>query len=125
MGPVQIQMEELQRKYPGATAASRPDGSFLVQIPNYPLPAGWNNTSTTVYFLAPVGYPHARPDCFWTDPELRLATGAMPLNASQNSNAGVGRDLLWFSYHAASWDPNQDGLLSYARMIEMRLREPR
>jgi hypothetical protein len=121
------QLKELSTAFPGSTAVARPDGSRLIQIPNFPLPkGGWNAEKTTVYFVVVASYPVAKPDCFWTDPTLRLATGAPPQNSSINDAAGLGaHQLLWFSWHIANWNPSTDTLLTYARVIERRFHELR
>jgi hypothetical protein len=122
---VDKQAEELTGKYPGTILRVRADGSCLVNIPNYFLPVGWNKQTTNVYFVVPVGYPTAKPDCFWTDKDLTLANGATPANASVNANHGEAEQLLWFSYHLSSWNPNTDNLLTYVRVIQKRLEELR
>src|SRR5690349_20755721 len=112
MGPIDIQFEQLRQKYPGATLQPLPDGSAIIRIPNIPLNAErWNNNSTTVYFVAPVGYPAAKPDCFWTDADLRLRNGNSPKNTgNQPLPPGIAAPTLWFSWHAASWNANSDSL---------------
>lgn len=122
---VDKQADELAGKYPGATLRLRPDTSYYVSIPNYPLPAGWNKQTINVYFVVPAGYPTAKPDCFWTDRDLLLANGATPANASVNVAHGEPEQLLWFSYHLSSWNPNTDNLLTYVRVIQKRLEELR
>ena len=116
------QFEELQRLYPDARIIRHPDGVATVSLPTFPLPAGWNASSIDVHFLVPLGYPMARPDCFWTGIGLCLATGAPPSNTGQNNSHRLEEPKLWFSYHPASWTPNADTLLTYTRVIDQRLR---
>jgi len=125
MGPVDQQVDFLkkQKQYSNAALEHRADGSALVTISNFPVPPGWNKTSTTVLFVAPAGYPQARPDCFWADEDLRLANGGMPANSAINTNYGGAAPKLWFSYHPSSWNANLDNLLIYARLIQKRLTE--
>lgn len=114
----------LRERYPNASFETRPDGSRLVRIPDYPLPqGGWNKAKTSVYFLALTSYPQAKPDCFWADQDLRLAGNVMPLNASENNAHGGPHNLLWFSWHVATWNPNTDSLLTYLRVIDKRFKE--
>jgi hypothetical protein len=61
MTPIAEQLAKLKKSYPAATGTALPSGAFLVEIPDYKLPAGWNRNTITVSFLAPVGYPAARP----------------------------------------------------------------
>lgn len=123
MSPLEIQFEDLKLKYPQATLQRNPDGSAIISIPNIPLkPAGqWNNEATTVRFVAPVGYPAAKPDCFWTDADVRLRNGNIPKNTGQQPLAHSSVPTLWFSWHAASWNVNSDNLRTYLRVIEDRL----
>lgn len=111
---------------PNAKLQRRPDGSAYIIVPEVRLPAGWNATATTIYFLAPLGYPSARPDSFWTDPNLRLESGVLPSNAQINgNNPGDLGSLLWFSFHPSSWNPLHDNLLTYFNIVRTRFREAR
>lgn len=128
MNPVvQKHLGDLQRVFPGATAAMRADGSTLIEIPEFPLPNGWSATRTRVRFIAPVQFPMAQPDCFWVDQDLRLMPGS---RTPQNTNMTPippapgevqGPPLLWFSWHVQGWDPNRGSLIGYAQIIKNRL----
>ncbi len=109
-------------RYSGATLQEVSNGTFVVTIPDFPLPPGWNRERTTVYFIVPVGYPQARPDSFWTEPGLALTSGATPQNATPGGNLlpGLPPGVLWFSWHPSSWSPNRDSLASYAGLIAGR-----
>jgi hypothetical protein len=122
MGPLDIQFEELQQKYPQATLQRLADGSALITIPDLPLiNQGWNKQSTTVHFVTPVGYPAAKPDCFWTDADLRLSNGGPPKNTGNQLPPNTAGPKLWFSWHATTWNVNSDNLRTYLRVIEDRL----
>lgn len=118
-------LEHIRGEHPNATAESRPDGTTLITIPKIPLPkGGWNRDHTTVQFLTPVGYPMAKPDCFWTDCDLRLSNGALPKNSQVQVPSFGGQDKLWFSWHASQWNPSRDTLKSYLHIITDRLGRP-
>jgi hypothetical protein len=124
MTPLQQQFEALRAEFPGATMEPLPSGAALVSIPDFPLPSGWLQSRTTVKFLAPVGYPLAKPDSFWASPDLRLQNGAMPQSTNQSGIPEVnGSPQLMFSWHLSQWNPNRDALLTYLRVIEQRLRQ--
>jgi hypothetical protein len=125
MTPIEKQFRELAEKKAGATCVPLPDGSHVVVVPNIPLPPGWNANTTTVAFVAPVGFPASRPDCFWTDPNLRLASGINPQNTGSNPLPGSNQAHLWFSWHVQKWSPNSDSLSTYLHVIESRFGEPR
>jgi hypothetical protein len=113
------QMAAVIGAYPGAAIQEAEDGTHIISA-RLPLRAGWNAASTLVRFLVPIPFPAAQPDCFYADPGLRLANGAMPANAGLQPLAG--EQLLWFSWHVASWNPAKDSLLGYVRFIAERLR---
>ena len=127
MGLVEEQFEALKvkDKFTQATISHNADGSYVVSIPRFSLPPGWNKTHATIYFLVPVGYPQARPDCFWSDADLMLATGAPPQNTGTQGATGIPASLKWFSWHPQSWKPNSDTLLSYIGLIQKRFQELR
>lgn len=110
---------------PQARLVRRSDGSAIISVPDVRLPGGWNAATTTVYFVAPVGYPAARPDSFWTDAALRLASGALPANAQLNGNNPPEQPLLWFSFHPSNWNPLSDDLLTYFNVVRVRFSEVR
>lgn len=115
----------LRERFPTAALTLLPSGAAVVAIPDVPLPAGWNQTTTNVRFVVPVGYPHAKPDCFWTDLGLRLAGGGLPQNSNVSPIPETGENYFWFSWHVSQWNPNRDNLLTYFRVIEGRLRPAR
>lgn len=98
------------------------DGSAVISL-GMKLPPGWSKDEVLVEFLIPIAFPAAQPDCFFTDIDLRLASGAQPTNTDFQPIAGAHR--LWFSWHLASWTPGIDSVETYIRFIERRFREPR
>lgn len=124
--PRETQFEELKAQFPGAELKTLPSGAALVVIKDYKLPGGWNQSLTDIKFLVPVGYPQAKPDCFWCSPNLRLANNSDPQASNMQAVPELpGEPQRWFSRHVGSWDPNKDSLLSYLRVIIKRLQEPR
>jgi Prokaryotic E2 family E len=118
IGHLEEQIGELQEMYPGATATHLPDGTTLIIISDVVLPLGWNQLSTRVQFIVPLGYPMARPDCFWADSSLRLESGVDP----QASNLappvpGTNENARWFSWHVSNWNPATDTLKTYLHVI--------
>ena len=126
MTPLEAQLLEL-RDFCGTSVIWQvlPGGATIVRVQGEDLPPGWSAPQTEVRFLAPVGYPMARPDCFWADNGLRLAAGAMPQATQINEIPNAGEQGLWFSWHVQHWDPNRDTLLTYLQVIRSRLREAR
>jgi hypothetical protein len=122
MGPLDVHWERLQGRFPQARLLQVNGSGALVTVPEIGLPAGWNKTSSAIRFLAPQGYPFAKPDCFWADGDLRLASGAIP-QASNASNPVPGDDTagLWFSWHTDHWNASRDDLLTWLASIRERL----
>lgn len=125
MGLIEDQLNSLQELRPGATLRRLPSGAFVVDVPTVPLGPGWNKRATAVHFVVPLGYPHAKPDCFWADQDLRLENGAMPQAANSTPLPEVNEACTWFSWHATQWNPNRDSLTTYYYVIANRLRDPR
>jgi E2/UBC family protein E len=123
--PLQEQFEILKSEYPEASIQQLPSGAALIVIPSFSLPKGWSQDKTTIKFIAPVGYPFAKPDCFWVDQNVRLQNQTMPQSSGLNAIPEVGGNHLWFSWHVGQWNPNRDNLSTYVRVIEERLKDPR
>jgi len=116
-------LAEVQRRHLAARLEPAPDGSRLLIVPDLRLCPGWNAPATTVRVLVPIGFPHVKPDCFYTDGALRLASGAEP--ASSNLQNVFGGQYRWFSWHVSTWDPARGSLDQYLRVCESRLRQAR
>ena len=123
MTPIEQQFEDLKTLHAEATATPQVSGAYLIEIPEYRLPRGWNQEIVRILFLAPPGYPAARPDCFWVEPVgLRLQNGTTPQGTNDSSPIpGIGPRGTWFSWHLQHWDPNSDTLIRYLNSIEERL----
>ena len=98
-------------------------GDVGVIVDGVRVPPGWNKTETSIFVRVPRAYPQAQLDQFCADPDLRLATGGMPSNASL-TRYGT-RDWLQFSYHPRSWRPGVDNLVRYLGFVKGRLMEVR
>jgi hypothetical protein len=127
MTPIEKQFEELRGVRNGASSQSLPSGAYLVRVPDYELPPGWNAKTVTILFVAPAGYPAAKPDCFWTEQAgLRLENGTTPANTNDsNPIPEVGQKGTWFSWHIQNWNPNKDTLVTYLNVIRQRLKPAR
>jgi hypothetical protein len=123
MPVAQPELTRLTDVRPGVELQAQSDGTLIVEVPTLALPGGWSQPIATVRWVISPGYPAAQPDCFYADAELRLASGAMPINSGLQ--ALQGRQFLWFSWHVQGWRPGRDDLLSYLRFIESRLADVR
>jgi hypothetical protein len=125
MTPIEEQFEVLRTSVSEASLEKLPDGTHLVVVQGVRLPNGWSKKAVDVKFHVPAGYPFAKLDCFWADPDLRLASGANPMNTGSNAIPHVASPHLWFSWHVGTWNPNIDNLLTYFYVIRRRLSDPR
>ena len=94
-------------------------GMICVVIKNYPLPAGYEPTSTDLMLRLPGGFPDAQPDMFWCDPPVKsTATDAYP-PAADLMESYLGHTWQRFSRHLAAgvWKPGHDSLASYLALI--------
>lgn len=122
MGPLEIHVQRLVDRFPDALVRDVPNAGTMVTLPTVAVPGGWNKQSTAIHFIAPVGYPFAKPDCFWADEDLRLASGALPQNANcENPMPGLGKRALWFSWHMEQWNASRDSLLTWLASVNERL----
>lgn len=120
----QQHFERLQARFPGATIVANGDGSFTVTVPHVRLGPGWSRDRVAVAFVVPAGYPLASPDCFWTEPDLRLAHGGVPQNTGQNPGPNIQPGWLWFSWHPSNWTANGSNMETYLNVIRRRFSNP-
>ena len=121
MGPAEVHLQRLKLRRPQASIKEVDGSGILITIPEVDLPSGWNKSCTAIHFFAPQGYPYAKPDCFWADEDLRLASGAVPQNTSlTNSMPGLEKQAIWFSWHTDQWNASRDDLLTWIASINDR-----
>jgi hypothetical protein len=103
------------------------DGSFVVKVPRVRIPSGWNANEADIWFVVPVQYPSARPDCFWTVESLLLEGGRIPQNTGSNPLPGHVQPipLRWYSWHVQQWSPIGDTLATYLQVIRRRFADPK
>ena len=98
-GILDMQLEQLRERFGDVQTRRLPSGTTLVIVPGIRLPEGWSMPSTTIRFIVPPGYPFGQLDCFWADPDLRLAHGGVPQNSAMNPIPETPEPALWFSWH--------------------------
>jgi hypothetical protein len=119
--PILEQLTRLKGDYAEASWQALPNGTVLVTVPAVDLPKEWMKERVKVRFVLPVGYPNARPDCFWTEADLRLIGSRTPKNTGANQIPGAPpENLLWFSWHIQGWSPNDHTVLTWMRVIKKR-----
>lgn len=112
-----------------ATLERLSTGAYLVTVKGVRVASGWQPDVVDILFIAPPGYPAARPDCFWVTPPVRLAAGAMAMNANDATpipgDPQSVRPTTWFSWHLQSWDPNVDKLVTFYNATVRRMNPAR
>jgi hypothetical protein len=121
MDLVTAQLAEVQRRHANASFESTPEGHRILIVPSVRLYPGWSRDEVSIRIVVPAGYPHVKPDCFYTEADLRLASGQEPTNSTQQPV--LGGQYRWFSWHLAGWNPTQDTLDRYVRFCEARLKD--
>jgi hypothetical protein len=120
-GQLASEAEELRLKGYGLQLHPQNDGWIFTVIDQYPVPEGFNQPNTSILIKMPPNYPLGGLDMFWTDSQLRLAGGGLPVNTSIEQY--LGRPWLRFSWHPQKWNPSSDSLASYLKFIDKRLEQ--
>ncbi|MHB8438520.1 MAG: E2/UBC family protein [Acidimicrobiales bacterium] len=114
-------LASVKARHPKAELVQMPDGQRLLVVPDVSVRSGWTKPSVTVRVLVPVGFPHVKPDCFYTDADLRVAPTQEPKASSVQ--AVFGAQYRWFSWHLQDWSPVNGTLDQYVRFCERRFHE--
>lgn len=118
-------MRELRLKYPRARIRHGKFGGGMVTIPDFPLPHLWNKQSTTVKFKLADGYPFSPPlNGFVTDHDLRRSNNgmtAMVLHVKDSSVYGDDNAYLRFYWRPQHWRAQKDTIMTFVRLIKIRL----
>jgi hypothetical protein len=119
----------LKEKYPSAQVYEVGD-EVHVLFPSFPFPAAYQARTADLLVRLPAGYPDAKPDMFWTKPDVKLASGAWPAGCEHHAVPGSGegvevyRDIAWqrWSRHGPdSWRTGVDGLRNFMASIKLEL----
>lgn len=120
------EFELLKTRYPAVKYLE--DGWFIV--PDHPLPAGWNRSTTDVAIWAKPEYPGAQPYGIYVPIGIRFGQ-AVPQNYTEPTNPVPPDGQQWgiFSWTMEiGWYPTADvvsgsNLLKWSRGIEKRFAE--
>lgn len=119
---VNDQIRRVRRDYPGLAVTKQADGSIDLEIASFQLPPGWTETETAVMVSVPVGYPDSKPQGFFVDTDLGLASRSQAggLSGPQDRN---GRSWNYFCWNSESWNPHRDGLWKYFKIMLSRFED--
>ncbi len=85
-------------------------------------PDKFSARETDLLVVVPLPYPDAKIDMFYTEPEVTLRNGRIPLRAEIVENH-LGRNWRRFSWHHKKWNLEVDDLITHVSFIEQRLFE--
>lgn len=118
-GPLQAEAAALESQGLALQLLPQPDGWTFLVLRAYPILPHFNQASTDLLIKVPPAYPYAALDMFWTDPDLRLATGGMPAGTSHEQL--LGKQWLRFSWHPAAWRQGVDTVATFLSFINLRM----
>lgn len=121
-GTLAEEIEDLRKDGHTIEVAEEPNWIVLI-FAEWPLPSGYTKSRTRLLLRIPRSYRFGKPDMFWTDGDLRLASGALPRQSSPEQILGY--EWLRFSWHAQKWDPSKDNLRSYLAFVDDGLSKAR
>ena len=119
----------LQEKYPDHVV--RQVGNEVhVLIRNFPFPEMYTPRTAELLLRLPAGYPNAAPDMFWTRPDVKLTSGAWPIQCQHHEvpGSGHGSDVYgtpwqrWSRHFENDWIVGRHGLQFFVRTISQELK---
>jgi hypothetical protein len=96
-----------------------------VVITGFALPQAYNPREADLLIRLPPGYPNARPDMFWTRPDVKLVSGAWPLRSDVKENYLNLSWQRWSRHWQNGWRPGVDGLMTFIAAIIRELERGR
>lgn len=96
--------------------ASR-DGRWMLSR-YFPLPRGFNSTTTRLLLPIPQLYPQAPPCAVYLSPDVRLHDRPLP---NLYPDRGPTREWAWLCMYPQSWDPCRDSLVRFLDLVRTEL----
>lgn len=98
------------------------NGMTCVVLPDWPLPHGYNRSSSNLLIRLQAGYPDVPPDMWWFEPFVQFADGS-EIPATQVRELHLGRTWQRWSRHlrADQWRAGIDGLETYLALVSTDL----
>lgn len=118
---VKAQIGKAKAHFPGMQYEVKTSGAIHVEVPDLPLPQGWNFKQTRILIILPAGYPANRPNGFETESNLRLTGGRMPGGGGENKIEN--ESWLHFCWNPQKWDSSLESLWKYIKFAESRFKE--
>jgi hypothetical protein len=95
-------------------------GWKLLEITDYPLPAGFEPHRVQLLLKLPPAFPDAAPDMFWVFPPVKAPNGRLP--RATCAERLLGKDWQRFSWHLSpgAWKPGVSDLRDFLRCVAGR-----
>ncbi len=98
------------------------NGAVCVIIQGYPLPSPYLPRQADLLVRLPAGFPNAKPDMFWTTPDVKLPSGAWPRSSEVHQDMGGQNWQRWSRHFPENrWRPGIDNLRTYLAAIRAEL----
>jgi hypothetical protein len=102
-------------------SATEEGGVVNLVIHRFPFPSAYSVREANLLIRLPAAYPSGKPDMFWTRPDVRLASGGVPVK-SEARETYIGQTWQRWSRHwQHAWRPGVDGLNTFIASIQREL----
>lgn len=92
-------------------------GFTNVVLADFPFPEAYTPRQAELLIRLPALYPNAQPDMFWTRPDVKLTSGAWPLNCDVKETYLQLPWQRWSRHWQKAWRPGVDGLRTFIAAI--------
>ena len=98
----------------GDNASLERDGSSIhVIFHRYDLGEAYEPRTVDLLIRLPAGYPNMALDMYWTNPSVRLRSGAMPSQCAHHQIFGAIQWQRWSRHPSQGWRTGIDGLQNF------------
>ena len=105
--------------------ALRSGAEVHVIIDDFPFPDAYAPRVASLMIKLPAGYPNANLDMFWTNPVVRLVSGAMPQNCTELQKIDEVQWQQWSRHFATAWRQGVDNLQTFVATVRRELQKGR
>ena len=104
---------EFLERFGDKVRLERSGGTILVIFQEYDLGAAYNPRIVELMIQLPPGYPNSALDMYWTNPSVRLHTGAMPAQCGHHVTIGEVQWQRWSRHPTKGWRSGIDSLKTF------------
>lgn len=89
-------------------------------IQDYAFPEAYHPRQASLLIIIPAGYPNAKPDMFWTNPDIRMINGSWPKSSEVHQDF-QGMNWQRWSRHLNNWRSGVDNLKTYMASVRKEI----